>query len=87
MIKSILKIENESGLHARPASDFVKTALKFSSDIRVVFGDRKINAKSIIEILASGIKTGSEVELIIDGEDEKEAMEQLTVLVESRFGE
>jgi phosphocarrier protein HPr len=87
MIKSVVKIENKSGLHARPASDFVKTALKFKSDIKVIFNGKKINAKSIIEILAGGIKAGSEIELVIRGKDEKEAMVQLSELIESKFGE
>lgn len=87
MIKNTVKIENKSGLHARPASDFVKLAAKFKSNITIVHKGKPINAKGIVGLLAAGIAAGSEIELQADGVDENEAMEKLTALVESRFGE
>ena len=87
MISKSLAIKNKSGLHARPASDFIMKASSFKSDIRIHFNGKKINAKSIIELLAGGIKAGSIIELEVDGVDETEAMNELTALIESRFGE
>lgn len=87
MVNTTIKIENKSGLHARPASDFVKLASKFKSNITIIFNGKSINAKGVIGIMAAGIAAGSEIELQADGVDENEAIEKLTALIESGFGE
>lgn len=88
MIKKQVEIINQTGLHARPASDFVMTAKKYSSKIMICKeGGEAVNAKSIVRLLAEGIGCGAKVEIIADGEDEKAALEELTALVESGFDE
>lgn len=85
------ELKNVSGLHARPASEFVAMAKKFQSAITVQRLDdedaKPVNAKSIIKILAQGIGVGTPIEIAAEGPDEKEAVEQLLALVESKFGE
>ncbi|NLB71127.1 MAG: HPr family phosphocarrier protein [Chloroflexi bacterium] len=85
------ELKNVSGLHARPASEFVAMAKKFQSAITVQRLDdedaKPVNAKSIIKILAQGIGVGTPIEIAADGPDENEAVEQLLALVESKFGE
>ncbi|MFT5875457.1 MAG: phosphocarrier protein HPr, partial [Clostridium sp.] len=81
------KILNEQGLHARPASTFVKTASKFKSNITIVHGNEIANAKSIINIMSLGLTKGEEIKIITEGIDEKEAMAALVSAVESKFGE
>jgi phosphotransferase system HPr (HPr) family protein len=82
-----IDITNEHGLHARPAALFVQTAARFSSDITVTNvsrpGRRPVNAKSIMEVLTSGIDQGSWIELTAEGDDAHEAIEALRALIES----
>jgi phosphocarrier protein HPr len=74
-------------LHARPASEFVKKAASFQSDIAIQLNEKKINAKSIIAVLAGGMKVGSQIELLADGVDETQAIAELSALINSKFGE
>jgi len=86
-MEKIVKILNEQGLHARPASIFVKTASKFKCSVSIVHGTGVANAKSIINIMSLGLKKDEEIKIITEGTDEKEAMEALLGLVDSKFGE
>ena len=72
-------INNEVGLHARPATYFIRKAKK---------DERRVNAKSLLGVLSLGIVKGTTITLIADGSDEKEAVEALAELVRSGdFGE
>lgn len=83
----IVKILNEQGLHARPASIFVKTASKFKSTVSIIHGNEVANAKSIINIMSLGLKKDEEIKIITEGIDEKEAMDALISIVANKFGE
>lgn len=74
-------VGEEVGLHARPAALFVKKAVTFEADIRVSHGDRRANAKSILEVLT--LDAGSNAELIIsaEGDDALEALDALQKLL------
>lgn len=84
-------IKNKSGLHARPASDFVLLSKKFESKITIRNVDdneaEAINAKSITMLLAESLSPGTNVEVAADGSDEAEAVEALVALIDSGFGE
>lgn len=85
-------IANATGLHARPASDFIAMASKFASLIKIgrvngEEGEESTNAKSIICLLSLGLSQGEEVEITAQGPDEKEAVDGLVALIDSRFGE
>jgi len=85
-----LTIRNPSGLHARPAALFVKTAAGFSSSVRVANltrGKGPADAKSILSVLALGVSRDHEIELSADGDDAEAAIAGLTELVESGVGE
>lgn len=86
-MEKTVKILNESGLHARPAGVFVKKAATFLSDIRIEVNGKNVNGKSIMNLLSLGLKKDDEIKIIINGEDEKEAIEVLDNLVNSKFGE
>ena len=77
MIKDSIVIENETGLHARPATEIAKTAMKYKCNINLIANGKKVNAKSPLMIMAAGIKSKTELEIECDGEDEKEAIEDL----------
>jgi phosphotransferase system HPr (HPr) family protein len=82
-----ITINHEAGLHARPASLFVQTAGKFTSDIQVIHGEKKANAKSILSVLTLGVQQGAELKIIAEGEDEQETLQELEQLIKSNFGE
>lgn len=87
MYKAEVKLQNKTGLHARPASLFVKEALKYLSDVKLVKDSKEYNAKSIMAVLSMGAMEGDELTIIADGNDEREAVESLKGLVHSNFGE
>ena len=87
MVKKEVSVQNKTGLHARPASEFVKKASTFKSSIFIEFKDWSINAKSIVGILSAGIGYGSKLVLTAEGEDEEEALRVLADLVDNKFGE
>ncbi len=82
-------VRNPSGLHARPASELVARAKQFRSKILLHRPDSQVegNAKSIIILLSMGIHQGETVELMAEGPDEREAVEDLAALIEGGFGE
>ena len=86
MISKNLTVVNPSGLHLRPAGVLSQTAMKFKSDITIVSGEKKIVAKSVLNVMAAGIKCGTEITLICDGEDEEEAMKTVSQAIESGLG-
>ena len=61
MVSQKVIISNPSGLHARPASVLVQAAGKCQSDVILVYGEKRIQAKSILNLMAAAIKSGSEV--------------------------
>ena len=81
MITKLAKIENKLGLHARPASLFVKTAGKFECDIKIEKDGIEVNGKSIMGIMMLAAEMGSTISIIADGVDEKEAIAALFELV------
>lgn len=83
-----IKITNPNGLHARPATSFVKMAIKFSSEIFVSTENKeKVNGKSVIDLLTLGAKNGTELLITAKGEDKEEALDALEGLVRNNFNE
>ena len=78
-------VENLVGLHARPATFFIQKANEFKSSIWVEKQERRVNAKSLLGVLSLGIMGGTDIRIIADGSDEKEAVEGLVALVKSGF--
>ena len=87
MLQQTTTIVNKLGLHARAAAKFVTQASLFDSEIYVKRNNQNVNGKSIMGIMMLAAAKGSEIELIIDGADEKQAMQSLLELIENRFGE
>lgn len=78
-------INHSSGLHARPAAVFVKTAASFRSTITIKAGEKQANAKSIVSVLTLGAKQGTLLTITAEGEDEDQAIAALTHLIETNF--
>lgn len=88
MVRREVEIINKTGLHARPASDFVLAAKKYESKITICKeGGEPVNAKSMVRLLAECIGQGTKVDLTADGVDELAALDELVALIESGFGE
>ena len=68
-------------LHARPAAQFVRAAMAFSSRIQVAAGDREVDAKSLLSVLSLGAKGGTTLRLSAEGEDAPRAVAELADLV------
>jgi len=86
-MEKTVKILNESGLHARPAGIFVKTANTFKSEVDIEFNGSTFNAKSIMILMSMGLRKDDEIKIIANGPDENEAVNTLVQLVENKFGE
>ncbi len=82
-----LTINHEVGLHARPASMFVQTAARFSSDIEVTHGETTANAKSILSVLTLGAHKDAEIIITAEGYDADDALQALEQLILDNFGE
>ena len=80
-------VENQVGLHARPATFFIQIANEFKSSIWVEKEERRANAKSLLGVLSLGIMGGTQIRIIAGGTDEQEAVDALAKLVESGFAE
>ena len=80
-------VENEVGLHARPATFFIQKANEFKSSIWVEKEERRVNAKSLLGLLSLGITKDTEITIIGDGVDEVQAVDTLVELISSQFPE
>ena len=87
MFSSNVTVQNQVGLHARPATFFIQKANEFKSSIWVERDERRVNAKSLLGVLSLGIVGGTEINIIADGIDEEAAVEALLKLVESGFSD
>ncbi len=76
-------VENQSGLHARPAAGFVRTANKYESEVTVIKDDQEVNGKSIMGILMLAAEKGAKITLLVEGEDAEKAMEELAGILRS----
>lgn len=81
MVTQKLIIENETGIHLRPAGMLVEEANKFRCHIMMYCQDHKMNCKSLMSLLAFPVCPGEEVVLECEGEDEEEACRQITALL------
>lgn len=87
MLRKKIIINNKLGLHARASAKLVDHAARYGSEIWIIRGDRKVNGKSIMGIMMLAANKGTEIELLISGDDESEAMNGLATLIENKFGE
>ena len=87
MIKEQMIVKNSTGLHARPVTTLVKLTSRYKCTIELAYNDKIIKMKSMMALLSAGVKGGSTVEIICDGEDEQAAMDEIRELLSTGFGE
>lgn len=87
-MKSIqITVENEVGLHARPATQFVQAAQKHQAEITVSCEGKTVNAKSLLGLLSLGVTKDTLITVAANGSDEDTALNVLATLIQSKFGE
>lgn len=79
--ETLVALPADVALHARPAAEFVRTAMTFDSDVFVALGDREVDAKSLLSVLALGARSGTTLRLRADGDDADRAVATLADLV------
>ncbi len=87
MFSKEVVVQNQVGLHARPATFFIQKANEFKSTIWVEKEERKVNAKSLLGVLSLGITKGTPIIIMADGSDEEDAVISLVDLIASNFTE
>lgn len=87
MVFKDISVQNQVGLHARPATFFIQKANEYRCTVWVERDDRRVNAKSLLGVLSLGIMGGTQIRIIADGVDEQAAVNGLVKLIESGFAE
>jgi phosphocarrier protein HPr len=87
MVSKNMVVQSIHGLHLRPASLLCQEALKYSCHITLLTETKSVNAKSVLGVLGACIRSGMEIEIQCDGEDEEEALQALVSLLDSLFKE
>ena len=91
MVSEKVIIKNPTGLHLRPAGLFCKTAMQFECKItlekKTKTGDLSANAKSVLSVLGACVKSGDEITIVCEGEDENSALREMVQIVKDGLGE
>lgn len=87
MVSKEIVVQNQVGLHARPATFFIQKANEFTSSIWISSEERKVNAKSLLGVLSLGVTRGTSVTLTAEGADEETAVTELANLIATNFAE
>lgn len=87
MTRATVKVVNTLGLHARPAAKVVDCAARYASDIKLIYDEKEVDAKSIMSVLLLAAPCGAELSLRINGDDEAAALQAMTELFANGFGE
>ncbi len=87
MTEQIAVLQNQVGLHARPATYFIQKANDFKSSVWIEKDERRVNAKSLLGVLSLGVSRGDTITIIADGEDQDEAVAELVTLINGNFDE
>ncbi len=87
MVSQKVTVTNKSGIHARPAGELVQIASKCSSDIVIRVGDKSVNPKSILMLMAAAIRCGTEITVECSGEAEKEDLKKIIDAIAGGLGE
>ena len=87
MVSKEFTINNELGMHMRPASLLSQMAAKYQSNITVKHNGKDFNAKSVMLLMTALIKCGSQIEVVCDGPDEEAALDEITAFIDSGMGD
>lgn len=83
MAERTVVVTNETGLHARPAASLVQFVKNYPGEVTIIKDEKEANAKSIFNVMSLGIAKGTEIKLIIEGDDEEKFADELVEFVEN----
>lgn len=83
MAERTVVVTNETGLHARPAASLVQFVKNYPGEVTIIKEDKEANAKSIFNVMSLGIAKGTEIKLIVEGDDEEKFADELVGFVEN----
>jgi phosphocarrier protein len=87
VVSQKITITNPTGLHLRPAGNLCREAMKYKCRVTFDYEGNTANAKSVLSVLGACIKSGNEITLMCDGEDEEQALNELLAFIENGLGE
>ena len=87
MVSALITIINKLGLHARAAAKLVQLSIQFSSNIILEKDGEEANAKSIMEVLMLAGAKDTQLRIVVEGQDEREALEEISALINNKFEE
>ena len=87
MVNKKVMVENPTGLHLRPAGVLCNEEMKYQSQITFSYDGGMANAKSVLSVLGACVKCGDEIEIMCEGADEQEALDNLVGAINSGLGE
>ncbi|OIJ12567.1 phosphocarrier protein HPr [Anaerobacillus alkalilacustris] len=87
MVEKNFIITDETGIHARPATQLVNAANQFSSEISLIYSDKTVNLKSIMGVMSLGIPQDAQITIQVKGTDEVEALSGITAVIKDGLGE
>lgn len=87
MVSKEVLVRNKTGLHLRPATELSAVCSKCPCDVVIVCEKGNINPKSVLMLMAAGIKAGTKITVQCDGEAEQESLEKIVAAIEGGFGE
>ena len=85
MVLKEVVVQNQVGLHARPATFFIQKANEYKSSVWIEKDEKRVNAKSLLGVLSLGVTKGTNITIIADGVDEEKAVGELVSLISSDF--
>ena len=83
MAERTVIVTNETGLHARPAASLVQFVKNYPGEVTIIKEEKEANAKSIFNVMSLGIAKGTEIKLIVEGDDEEKFADELVEFVEN----
>ena len=83
MAERTVVVTNETGLHARPAASLVQFVKNYPGEVKIIKDGKEANAKSIFNVMSLGIAKGTEINLVVDGEDEDKFLDELVEFIEN----
>ena len=86
MVKKMITIADQGGLHLRPAGQLCQKAIEYTCKIQMVIGNKTFNLKSVLSVLSAQVTGSQEIELICDGDQEELALEKIACLLEEKNG-
>lgn len=87
MISTRITVNNRAGLHARAAAKLVEIACRYGCRVELGTPEKMVDGKSILSIMLLAASQGTELDLLLEGEDEQDALKAILELVDNRFGE